>query len=248
MLTNRSLPDSTVIPVLPYPVLSDAIDWLTAAFGFTLRLRIADHRAQLGVDASGAAVILTAATPPLPAASIMIRVPDVDAHHQRAAATGAAILSPPASYPSGERQYTAQDPAGHRWTFSQSIADVAPGAWGAQTPPRLATAILYCKDLPRLAEFYASVLQARPITSSDTWVELPQLGLHAIPPEIAHTIPIADPPLPREDTPIKLVFSVPDLAAAQARLVARAATFTVRPFGACDVVDPEGNIFQLTAA
>ncbi|HEX9942349.1 MAG TPA: hypothetical protein VGG03_10055 [Thermoanaerobaculia bacterium] len=31
----------------------------------------------------------------------------------------------------GERQYTAEDLGGHRWTFSQSIADVAPEEWGA---------------------------------------------------------------------------------------------------------------------
>ena len=31
---------------------------------------------------------------------------------------------------SGERQYTAVDLGGHVWTFSQSIADVAPEGWG----------------------------------------------------------------------------------------------------------------------
>ena len=30
-----------------------------------------------------------------------------------------------------ERQYTAQDHAGHWWTFSQHIADLAPEDWGA---------------------------------------------------------------------------------------------------------------------
>jgi hypothetical protein len=33
--------------------------------------------------------------------------------------------------PFGERVYTVEDLAGHRWTFSQSIADVAPEQWGA---------------------------------------------------------------------------------------------------------------------
>jgi hypothetical protein len=28
-------------------------------------------------------------------------------------------------------QYSAEDLGGHRWTFSQSIADVDPGSWGA---------------------------------------------------------------------------------------------------------------------
>ena len=39
MLANRSMPRSAVIPELAYPDLSQAIDWLTSAFGFTLRLR-----------------------------------------------------------------------------------------------------------------------------------------------------------------------------------------------------------------
>ena len=30
----------------------------------------------------------------------------------------------------GERQHSVVDPAGHSWTFSESIADVAPEDWG----------------------------------------------------------------------------------------------------------------------
>jgi len=40
-------------------------------------------------------------------------------------------LAPPTDYPYGERQYSAEDLGGHRWTFSQSIADVDPASWGA---------------------------------------------------------------------------------------------------------------------
>ena len=29
-----------------------------------------------------------------------------------------------------ERRYTAQDPAGHSWTFSESVADMLPEDWG----------------------------------------------------------------------------------------------------------------------
>ncbi len=38
----------------------------------------------------------------------------------------ARILHPPADYPCGERQYSVEDPGGHRWTFSQTIANVVP--------------------------------------------------------------------------------------------------------------------------
>jgi uncharacterized glyoxalase superfamily protein PhnB len=62
----------------------------------------------------------------------MVRVPDVDEHCERARQHGAQIVSPPADYPYGERQYSADDPDGHRWTFSQSIADVDPREWGGE--------------------------------------------------------------------------------------------------------------------
>jgi uncharacterized glyoxalase superfamily protein PhnB len=137
MLANRSIPRCTVIPELAYPDVGEAAAWLCDAFGFTVRLRIANHRAQL--NAGDGAVVLTE----LPgrqegdlsggvdlAHAVMVRVEDVDRHHERASQCGARILRPSADYPYGERQYTAEDPGGHRWTFSQSIADVAPEEWG----------------------------------------------------------------------------------------------------------------------
>jgi uncharacterized glyoxalase superfamily protein PhnB len=66
---------------------------------------------------------------------VHVRVEDVDGHFERARQFGAKIVHAPADQPFGERQYTAVDPWGHRWTFSQSIADVAPEEWGA-TPAK----------------------------------------------------------------------------------------------------------------
>ena len=62
--------------------------------------------------------------------SVMVRVDDVDGHHEHARERGARIVRGPADYPYGERQYTVEDLGGHTWTFSQSIADVAPEDWG----------------------------------------------------------------------------------------------------------------------
>jgi uncharacterized glyoxalase superfamily protein PhnB len=62
--------------------------------------------------------------------SVMVTVEDVDAHHEHARQCGAQILSPPADYRYGERQYTVQDLGGHGWTFTQTIADLAPEDWG----------------------------------------------------------------------------------------------------------------------
>ncbi len=128
MSTNRSMPSCAVIPVLPYPDVAEAVAWLGRAFGFVERLRIGDHRAQL---TCGDGCLVVAATPGAAAGhSIMVRVPDADAHCRQARAAGAQIVSPPTDYPYGERQYTAADFAGHLWTFSQTVADVDPASWG----------------------------------------------------------------------------------------------------------------------
>ena len=128
MIENRSIPRSTVIPELPYADLGKAAAWLCDAFGFTVRLRIADHRVQLNVGAG--AVVLTERGEGNVTSAVLVRVDDARAHHVRASRHGARILRPPTDYPFGERQYTAEDLGGHRWTFSQSIADVAPRDWG----------------------------------------------------------------------------------------------------------------------
>jgi uncharacterized protein YdhG (YjbR/CyaY superfamily)/uncharacterized glyoxalase superfamily protein PhnB len=134
---NRSMPDSMVIPVLHYADVRAAVQWLCRAFGFTERLRIGDHRAQLDVVGGAGSVVVTAgATPEAagddPTHAMMVRVADADAHHERAQRAGARILSAPADYPYGERQYSALDLGGHVWTFSQTLADVDPGAWGGK--------------------------------------------------------------------------------------------------------------------
>ncbi len=130
-IANRSVPAATVIPELAYPDVGMAADWLCAAFGFRVRLRIGDHRAQL-VIGDGAVIVTQGDAGPGHATthSLLVLVEDADAHHEQAVAGGARILNPPTDYPYGERQYTAEDPGGHRWTFSQSIADVDPADWG----------------------------------------------------------------------------------------------------------------------
>jgi uncharacterized glyoxalase superfamily protein PhnB len=124
------MPACTVIPVLGYQDVGEAIDWLCSTFGFSLRLRIANHRAQLNVG--DGAVVITEQREPVSkdSHSVMVRVENVDSHHDHAVQHGAHVLDPPADYPFGERQYTVEDFAGHRWTFSQSIADMDPKDWG----------------------------------------------------------------------------------------------------------------------
>lgn len=63
---------------------------------------------------------------------VMVRVEDVDDHRARALAAGASV-SEANDHFYGERQYSAVDPSGRLWLFSQSIADLDPSEWGAAT-------------------------------------------------------------------------------------------------------------------
>jgi uncharacterized glyoxalase superfamily protein PhnB len=131
MLENRSMPQSTIIPEVPYPDVRQAAEWLCRCFGFVERLRIGNHRAQLSYG-RGSIVVVEQGEGPAAGQATMVRVDDVDQHHAHCRLEGVRILSPPTDYPYGERQYTALDLAGHRWTFSQSITDVDPADWGGE--------------------------------------------------------------------------------------------------------------------
>jgi uncharacterized glyoxalase superfamily protein PhnB len=130
VIAHRTVPAASVIPVLAYADVAEASDWLCKAFGFTERLRIGGHRAQL-VFGDGAVIVTDRGDTSAGTHSVHVRVEDADRHHEQAKKCGARILQPPTDFPYGERQYSAEDLGGHHWTFSQSIADVDPVSWGA---------------------------------------------------------------------------------------------------------------------
>jgi uncharacterized glyoxalase superfamily protein PhnB len=136
MRNNRSIPSAVVIPVLIYPDVQEAVAWLSAAFGFVERLRIGDnHRSQLSVG-DGAVIVADVRGDRRPPRAgevthtVLVRVEDADEHCARAREHGARILMEPTDFEYGERQYAAADPAGHEWTFSQTLDDVDPKTWG----------------------------------------------------------------------------------------------------------------------
>ncbi len=142
MVTNRSAPTATIVPILIYEDVGRAIEWLCEAFGFSERLRserkgVIGH-AQLTV-AEGAIMLGRAGGPyhsprgDEVAAYVHVTVDDVNKHFDHAKGCGARIVQEPTDMPFGVRQYTVQDYAGHWWTFSQNLADVAPEEWGAVT-------------------------------------------------------------------------------------------------------------------
>src|SRR2546422_9496117 len=83
---NRSIPQSTVIPVLIYPDRREAVGWLGTAFGFVERVRIGEnHRAQLRFGEGAVIVgdVRGERRPPRPGEvthSVMVRVDDAAAH------------------------------------------------------------------------------------------------------------------------------------------------------------------------
>jgi catechol 2,3-dioxygenase-like lactoylglutathione lyase family enzyme len=117
---------------------------------------------------------------------------------------------------------------------------------------KLRRVMIFAKDMARMTAFYRDGLGLRLIPESrqEDWVELEaggcSLALHAIPIGISKDIVIASPPEARDDTPMKLVFETPDLEAARSHLLSQGAVMhEPRSSGACDGLDPEGNVFQI---
>jgi uncharacterized glyoxalase superfamily protein PhnB len=138
---NRSIPAAQVIPVLVYPDVREAVAFLQTAFGFVERVQIGEsHRSQLRFGEGAVIVgdVRGERRPPRPGEethSVVVRVDDARAHCEHARAHGATIRMEPTDFEYGERQYEAEDPAGHRWTFSETLRDVAPEEWGGRSAP-----------------------------------------------------------------------------------------------------------------
>ena len=105
-----------------------AVAWLEAAFGFRERVRIGEARRAASSSFGGGAVIAADVRgnrrPPRPGestSSVLVRVDDARAHCEHARANGARITMEPTDFEYGERQYHAEDLAGHRWTVWETL-------------------------------------------------------------------------------------------------------------------------------
>jgi uncharacterized glyoxalase superfamily protein PhnB len=137
VLTNRSAPPATVTPVLVYPDVRAAVEWLEKALGFQERVRIGEaHRAQLRVGSDGSVAVADVRGEQVPPSEgvvthlVKVRVGDVDTAFTRARDCGARVLEEPTTYEYGERSCVVEDLAGHRWELTQTVRDVAPEEWG----------------------------------------------------------------------------------------------------------------------
>jgi uncharacterized glyoxalase superfamily protein PhnB len=134
---------TTVIPVLIYPDVRAAVEWLTIAFGFSERVRIgAGHRSQMQVGDDGAVIVADVRSEQQPPSAgivthlIKVRVVDAVALFERAKACGARVLEEPTEHEYGELECTVEDLAGHRWQLTETVRDVAPEEWGGETVTR----------------------------------------------------------------------------------------------------------------
>ena len=121
--------------------------------------------------------------------------------------------------------------------------------------PFTAGAIVYAKDIGRLARFYADVAHLEivhavadhVVLESETW----ELVVVAIPAAAAARIVVTAPPTRRVNTAFKLSFLVDSLAAARAAALAAggeldppAKEWDFQGLRVCDGCDPEGNMIQ----
>ena len=129
-MNNRSMPSSSIIPVLTCRDFDQTINWLSEMFGFRERWRAGEHRAQLSFGNSTIVVTRQATDLEIHNSAMLVRVDDVMEHFKRVRDKGVTVLRAPQVFPYGEMQYTVEDPDGTVWTFSESVRDVAPEEWG----------------------------------------------------------------------------------------------------------------------
>ncbi|XHS79661.1 VOC family protein [Burkholderiaceae bacterium UC74_6] len=131
---------ASMIPCLRYADAPAAITWLVRAFGFEVNLVVPNghggiahaqlvHRDPVRGDAM---VMLASAEPLGEFGQLMVQpfacegrstqciylvVDAVDAHHERAAASGADVVMPLVDQDYGGRGYSCRDIEGHLWSF-----------------------------------------------------------------------------------------------------------------------------------
>lgn len=124
----------------------------------------------------------------------------------------------------------------------------------AQTPRP--AAVLFVKDLARLASFYQTVASMSVVRADRDHTVLEsghfQLVLHAVPKGIGDAIEITRPPNVRTNVPMKLCYPVASIPDARRSALAlggmlnpSAQEWVDRGFRICDGHDPEGNVLQV---
>ncbi len=176
MISNRSVPADTLLPHVVYRDVTEAITWLTKAFGFSDHYRYGEPGGQLSgaqMHLGNAWIMLRKARPgdATPAQlgygtqSLTVFVEDVNLHFEKAKSAGARIIEDLHETVYGELQYGAEDLDGHHWLFSKHARNVSPADWGAtiSQPATIAAQIspmLAVSDGNAAIEFYQAAFGA----------------------------------------------------------------------------------------
>ncbi len=141
MATVNPIPDGypRVTPYLCVDGAAAAIDFYTAVFKATERMRMASPDGRIGhaeLQLGPAVIMLSDEHPEIdvrgPKAfggtpvTISVYVEDVDAVFARALAAGARSLRPVADQFYGDRVGQFEDPFGHRWHVASHVEDISP--------------------------------------------------------------------------------------------------------------------------
>ena len=118
-----------VIPYIIYRDVPAALDWLAHAFGFTETMRTGTPRGgmhgEMTIDGqlmmmgqeSAERRMQSVSDAKVATQGVFIYLDNVDAHYERARASGARIDKAPEELPHG-RSYAARDLEGHPWFFT----------------------------------------------------------------------------------------------------------------------------------
>jgi uncharacterized glyoxalase superfamily protein PhnB len=148
---------AAVYPHICYDDPLAAIAWLTRAFGFRERVRMALPDGAFitsKLATPGGGLVMVAANSderrewmrervpdfrqeasrswPNMTYSTTVMVPDVGVHFARAQAEGAVVLMPPSDLPWGLLAYAALDLEGNQWEFTRVVRTIEPETWGAR--------------------------------------------------------------------------------------------------------------------
>jgi PhnB protein len=126
-----------VTPYLYYEDSGAAMEFLTSAFGFTEKVRMADENGRVNhAEVALADGVVMFGSPGEDyknpqklggkTQSVYVYVDDVDKHYEQAKAAGAKIVREPEDQFYGDRSYGVEDPEGHEWYFATHIRDVSP--------------------------------------------------------------------------------------------------------------------------
>lgn len=205
-MNNLSVPTDAVLPHIFYRDVTEAISWLSSAFGFIEHYRYLDGdggvagaqmwcgRAcfMLGKSRAGRGTPLELGGE---TQSLSVWVDDVNGHFAKAKSFGAKILEDPHETVYGEFQYATEDFAGHHWIFSRHARNLGPADWGAVisrppiTPAQISP-MLAVGDGSAAIEFYRAAFGATVLWQIGTGADIVAgLSVYGAPLFLAHEAP-----------------------------------------------------------